>query len=57
MYGAAGGLMNTGAIRSLLIRTLGVALARASVTAVAGTIYTLTDLGTPGGATSTGVGR
>ena len=41
--------MNTYAIRSALIRALGVGLALASVPAVAGTIYTLTDLGTPGG--------
>jgi probable HAF family extracellular repeat protein len=44
--------MNTSAIRSALIHTLGVVLALASVTAAARTIYTLTDLDTltPGGA-------
>jgi probable HAF family extracellular repeat protein len=46
--------MNTCAIRSALISALGVALALASVTAGAGPIYTLTDLGTLGGTRSVG---
>ena len=45
--------MNTYAIRSALVGTLGVALALASGSALA-TTYRLTDLGTLGGTSSTG---
>ena len=46
--------MNTYAIRSALVGTLGVALALASGSALA-TTYRLTDLGTLGGTSSRGV--